>query len=202
MTEPLVLIENPVPETADRQPEPSPAPRLADPTSFEAVFHRFYAPLLRYARGFAGDDATAADVLQDVFLKLWQDRETLTVQVSLQALLYTMVRNRALNLKRRAARTAADVEVERLLGGTATPAPSSEAQFQAADLRRVLYRWIGELPPRRAEAFTLSRYHGLRHSEIAAVMGVSERTVDTHILLALRALRSRLDAFLQTDSSP
>ena len=190
MSKPLAAIENPVtpgaaePETAGQRP-------LADRQTFSAVFRRFHAPLLRYALRITSDAATAADVLQDVFLKLWEDRQTLSVQVSLQALLYTMVRNRALNRLRRTQRLAQDVAVEDVMNRDEEP--RSDATLEASDLQRHLYRWIDDLPPRRAEAFTLSRYHGLKHREIAALMGVSERTVDTHILLALRELRRRLD---------
>ncbi|MGI9173811.1 MAG: RNA polymerase sigma-70 factor, partial [Rhodothermales bacterium] len=173
---------------------------LADRDGFADVFRRFYPPLVRYACRITGDAAAAGDVLQDVFLKLWEDRDKLTVEVSVRALLYTMVRNRALNQHRRKRWIANGVAVTDLQ--VEDPAPGSEETLSADELQRHLYGWIGELPPRRAEAFTLSRYHGLRHSEIAAIMDVSERTVDTHILLALRELRQRLDALQNEDLSP
>lgn len=126
-------------------------------------------------------------------MKLWEDRRTLSVKVSLKALLYTMVRNRALNSLRRNKWIARDKTVEDAYNGH-EPALSGDASLEADDLRRHLYAWIADLPERRAEAFVLSRFHGLKHSEIADIMGISERTVDTHILLALRTLRERWDA--------
>ena len=182
----------------DRPPEA--ALPLADRNDFADVFRRFYAPLVRYACRLTGDTASAGDVLQDVFLKLWEDRDKLTVEVSVRALLYTMVRNRALNQNRRKRWIATGVAVADLQ--VIDYAPGSEETLATDELQRHLYRWIGELPPRRAEAFTLSRYHGLRHSEIAAIMDVSERTVDTHILLALRELRRRLDALQNEEPQP
>ena len=185
----------------DSLPEHDAPVRVADRETFAALFRRFYTPLARYARRLTGNDAMAEDVLQDVFAKLWEDRERITVEVSFKALLYTMVRNRALNMNRRSRRIATDVVVEDLHDWQdAAPAPTEV--LAAADLRGHLYQWIDELAPRRAEAFTLSRYQGLSHREIAAVMGVSERTVDTHILLALRELRRRLDELQQEDPSP
>lgn len=170
-----------------------------DPSRFTLIFHRHYAPLLRYARHMTSDAALAADVLQDVFLKLWEDRGRLQVVASLKALLYTMVRNRALNAirnrKRRRQDSLHDAEAVRHLA-----APEYEAAHAADDLQQRLYAWILELPERRREAFLLSRYHGLQHQEIAGIMGVSKRTVDTHILLALRELRRRLNQ-LQTEES-
>jgi len=185
-------IDTPVHPPDDSLPETSQWLRRADRDAFTEVFRAFYVPLVRYAQRITGDAASASDVLQDVFLKLWEDRATLTVKVSLKALLYTMVRNRALNQHRRTRRIATDVILEDLLDEQAQ-APAPEQNLAAQNLQAHLHRWINELPTRQAEAFTLSRYHGLKHSEIAAIMGISVRTVDTHILLALRELRHRLD---------
>lgn len=175
--------------------------QVTDRESFAMVFRRYYAPLVRYAGRITGDAASAADVLQDVFLKLWEDRGRLTIEVSLKAMLYTMVRNRALNMNRARKWVARDVTVEEVLehGGAE---PTGERVMTAEDLQQHLHRWIEELPARRREAFTLSRFHGLMHREIAGIMGVSERTVDTHIVLALRELRRRLDELQDEGTSP
>ncbi|HLE56497.1 MAG TPA: RNA polymerase sigma-70 factor [Rhodothermia bacterium] len=164
---------------------------LGDRAAFEEIFSRLGIPLGRYAGRLAGE-ITAADVVQDVFLKLWERRAELAVHTSLQAMLYTMVRNRCLNVARDDGRRAHEslndaIEADRQ--------PSPEEIASAEDLRRHVNRWIGELPPRRAEAFTLSRFEGLAHQDIAEIMGISRRTVDTHILHALKHLRDRLEAF-------
>ena len=76
---------------------------------------------------------------------------------------------------------------------------SLEASIDAQNLAVHLQKLIDELPDRRKEAFILSRHHDLSHKEISNIMGLSERTVNTHIFLALKHLRTRLDA-LQNDS--
>lgn len=192
MPETLASIAPALPEPDHPSPPDGFPLQVTDPASFTAVFRCLYAPLVRYAHRFTRDDAAAADLVQEVFLKLWADRERLTATVSLRALLYTMVRNRALNLQRYTGRIAGAVSVEVARDRHET-APASDETLEAEDLQRQLYCWIEALPPRRAEAFTLSRYHGLPHREIAALMGISERSVETHILLALRELRHRLD---------
>ncbi|NNF57724.1 MAG: RNA polymerase sigma-70 factor [Rhodothermaceae bacterium] len=176
--------------------------RLNDPAALTQVYRVHQAPLVRYAHRLTGSIETAHDVVQDVFVKLWEQRETLIVELSLQALLYTMTRNRALNQNRRRTRIAPDVEVEdahHQATHSADPV-APDAVLQARELGRYLRRWIGELPPRRAEAFALSRFDGLSHAEIATVMGLSIRTVDTHIVHALRDLRHRLDALVGAPS--
>lgn len=172
----------------------------SDRAAYAEVFRRLHGPLVRYARRITRDEAAAYDVLQDVFMKLWEDRQTLTVKVSIKALLFTMVRNRALNSLRRNKWIAENTTVEEACDQQAYTVAGDET-LATEDLRRHLNTWIAELPERRAEAFILSRHHGLKHSEIADIMGVSERTVDTHILLALRDLRARLDA-LQNEGTP
>lgn len=192
------LVEIIAPPT---QGEPSSLDTLADlgkrlgqgdRAAYAEIFRRLHGPLIRYARRITHDDAVAYDVLQDVFMKLWEDRMTLTVKVSLKAMLYTMVRNRAFNSLRRNKWMATEMAVEDMQDLYET-APHRDETLDAERLQQRIARWIDELPTRRGEAFILSRYHGLRHSEIAALMGLSERTVDTHILHALRDLRGRLD---------
>ncbi len=182
-------------------PSETPPTQWREPAQFARLFRHYHAPLARYAQRITGEASLAADVLQDVFMKLWERRTTLEATTSVQALLYTMVRNRALKVHRRAKWAAPDVDVADAADTTQAVA-SSAAQLAADDLQRHVRRWINDLPPRRAEAFTLSRYHNLSYKEIARIMGVSERTVETHILLALRELRLRLDQLENKDLSP
>ena len=190
-----------MPDPVDTLSDLSRRLRESDRAAYAAIFRRFHAPLVRYARRITNDEATAYDVLQDVFMKLWEDRHTLTVKISLQAMLYTMVRNRALNSLRRNKWIATDAAAETVRDYQET-APTGDDLLAADDLRKHIRRWIDALPTRRAEAFILSRDHGLKHHEIAAIMDVSERTVDTHILLALRDLRGRLDALQNGGTLP
>lgn len=166
-----------------------------DRDAFAEVFRQLSSALVRYARSITCDEALAYDVLQDVFLKFWENRESLTPHTSLKAMLYTMVRNRSLNAirerERRSPANHAASLTERAISD------SGEPPLSVKDLDSHIQSWIDELPKRRAEAFRLSRFAGLSHQEIGRVMEVSERTVGTHILLALRFLRVRLDEYQQ-----
>lgn len=201
LTEPTVSTGNRLQEAEDEPQEGDQRLRISNRDDFSEIFRRFYAPLVRYARGITGDVALAEDVVQEVFTKLWKDRMQITVEVSLNALLYTMTRNRALNVNRRKQKIASDIRPEDV-NERRGDEPSAEERLGVENLRRQLYDWIEDLAPRRKEAFMLSRYHGLAHSEIATIMGLSKRTVDTHILLALRELRGRLDELTDEDPLP
>src|SRR5690606_17488812 len=71
-------------------------------------------------------------------------------------------------------------------------APDAERAYDVDLLARHLDQWVAEMPERRREAFLLSRMQGLSHEEIATVMDLTPRTVNTHIVLALKYLRQRL----------
>ena len=169
-----------------------PGLKASDASAYEAIFERMHGPLYRYVARIVRDEALAYDVLQDVFLKLWSNRATLRIEVSLSAFLYTMARNRALNALRRRKREV--VSDEPNLFALHKAEGSVEASFEAEELAAHLARWMQELPPKRGEVFALSRLHGLSNLEISQIMGLSKRTVDTHIVHALRQLRTRYHA--------
>lgn len=167
--------------------------RSDDPRAFSELFEAMHPVLLRYAWSILKRKEAAQDIVQDAFLKLWQIRATVDPKRSLNALLYTMVRNLALNHKRSAKYEAGTLPEQ----GPLDDSPAADERMDTDMLRIRLARYIRELPPRRREAFTLSRYEGLSHEEIAQVMQLTPRTVNTHITLALRDLRKRVHA-LQT----
>ncbi len=166
----------------------------SDQRAFSELFEAMHVVLLRYAWRFTGEQEAARDIVQDAFLKLWQIRTNVDPTRSLKALLYTMVRNLALNHKRAAQHTNGAFPEHDLLD----KAPAADQQVEASMLDHRLRRFIEQMPDRRREAFMLSRFEGLSHEEIAQVMNLTPRTVNTHIVLALKDLRNRLGA-LQPD---
>ena len=164
----------------------------SDHEAYAALFKATYDALFRYAWTFTRNEEAAYDVLQDVYLKLWQVRTRVDPARSLRALLYRMVRNYALNQQRGARRHRLDP----LEAALYEPASETfESALYARDLGRQIRVWVDEMPERRREAFTLSRYEGLTHDEIARVMGLTPKTVNNHVVLALQHLRARLRTY-------
>jgi len=178
-----------------------PSRRIAGREAFSSVFRELYEPLVRYASGITKKTEAAEDVVQEVFLKLWTDRDEITIERSLQAFLYTMVRNRALNANRNRKTKAQSTQPEDM-DRRRNEEPKPDEEYATEDLRQRISEWIEDLPPRRQEAFVLSRHHGLSHSEIASIMEISKRTVDTHVVHALQDLRRRLDNYRNEGDSP
>ena len=165
----------------------------ADAASYAELFDATYDALHRYAMFITHDSISASDILQDVFLKLWQVRHTIDPDRSLKALMYQMVRNYALNHERQKKRHAAEaIEADSPSVGFDN---LNDERLDAEKLEQKLLEWIEDMPGRRREAFMLSRFEGLSHEEIAALMDLAPKTVNNHIVLALQHIRSKLDRY-------
>jgi len=164
--------------------------RASDREAFASVFDVLHDPLARYALQITGRKAAARDIVQYAFTSLWDMRESLAPEESLEALLFRMVRNRAYNTKRD--RRTRDRKHAQLKRNTNPVQPDGGVQLDADRLDEILRTGIDELPDRQREALTLSRFQGLSHEAIAEVMDISPRTVNNHIVAALKKLRRRV----------
>jgi RNA polymerase sigma-70 factor (ECF subfamily) len=163
--------------------------RASDRDAYTDLFDTMHTPLLRYATRLTNEE-TAYDIVQNAFVSLWQMRASIDPDRSLRSLLYTLVRNEALN-QRRAMDRRRDRHSE--YAPSRNPLPPENVEAEA--LRTRLQQWIDDLPERQREAFRLSRFDGLTHAEIADVMNIKPRTVTNHVTKALQTLRDRLDDY-------
>lgn len=130
------------------------------------------------------------DVIQELFIYLWDKRETLNFTVSLSGYLFTAVRNRVFNVyikKKREASYLTSLQEFIESGEYTTDLIVREKEFAV-----IIEKEIEALPTRMREVFLLSRDAGLTHKQIAAQLGTSELTVTTQIRNALKVLRLRL----------
>lgn len=161
--------------------------KASDQEAFRAVFDALHDRLARYALQITGRSAAAQDVVQYAFTTLWEMRTDLDPERSLEALLFRIVRNRAYNTERD--RRTRATKKEALKHQTNPIQPSTGEQMDADRLEADLRAWMGKLPDRQREALALSRFEGLSHEAIAEVMEISPRTVNNHIVKALKKLR-------------
>lgn len=161
--------------------------KASDRTAFRAVFDALHDPLARYALQITGREAAAQDIVQYAFTTLWEMREDLNPEKSLEALLFRIVRNRAYNTERD--RRTRETKKEALKQDTEPVRPEIGAKLDADRLEADLRARMEALPDRQREALALSRFEGLSHDAIAEVMGISPRTVNNHIVKALEKLR-------------
>ena len=163
----------------------------SDEGAFESLFRALHDDLLGHVRRLVEDDATARDLVQEAFVRFWERRKDHDPSGSVRALLHRTARNLALNHlrdgRRREELLAEGYEPPR------TPAPGPDAALVGRELAQRIQGWMEELPPRQREALSLSRFQGLSHEEIAQVMELSPRTVNNHLVRALRTLKDRID---------
>jgi RNA polymerase sigma-70 factor (ECF subfamily) len=145
------------------------------------------------ATRLTGAQASAEEVVQEVFLELWRRRATLDADVTVHAYLLRATRNRALNVVRHA--RVVDRTAPQLVA-VAPQAPRADAHAAERELRDAVEAAVAALPPRCREVFTLSRAGGLRYTEIAERLGVTVKAVEAQMGRALRTLRERLAEWL------
>ena len=167
--------------------------QAGDEGAYDAVFRDWYPVLVRVATALLHDEDAAEEVSQDVMVQFWKRRQAMDVDLPLKAYLLRAVRNRALNHVRhlRVRRESeADVEATYNAPGTA------DQPVVAKELASAVKVAVSELPPRCREIFELSRVDGLKYSEIAEALDISEKTVEAQMGKALRILRERLAPWL------
>ena len=168
--------------------EGSPSPGSA----FDELVRTHYGRLCTFAYRFARSRDAAEDVVQEVFTRLWQQREQFDVRDPLPYL-YQAVRNRLVTSRRHELvreRWRADVDHED------RHARDAASAVELADLRRAVARAIDALPERCRLIFTMSREQDLSYAEIARLLDISVKTVETQMGRALKALRARLSGYL------
>lgn len=169
-----------------------------DPAAFEALFHAFYDRLCDYAEAYVRSSHTAEEIVDDVFLAVWAKRETLRLERSVASYLYVAVRNRSLTHLRRSAteRQFAEREESRQRYDLTDRANEVEDTVRSRELFHLAERAIEQLPPRVRETYLLFYRHGRSYAEIAAMMGVSVRTVENQLARSLKRLWIALHAQL------
>lgn len=161
-----------------------------DELAFTHLFHAYKFKLYGFISKLTGSPATAEDVVQDVFLKLWKDRKSLRDVESFGSYLFRMAQNHAINGFRKMAR---EVDMLKEMNTGDLPAHSTpQSHIALKETREILHRAIEQLPPRQKAIYLLSREEGVKHEEIARRLRITTGTVKNHMIQALRTLREQL----------
>ncbi len=164
-----------------------------DKKTFEQLFNSHYEPLCRFASVYSKDADAVQEIVQDVFINLWQKRETIDTEKSVVSYLYTAVKNRCLNYIRDNKKFRSyyfDIEIE------------MEIAVQDADLlseketQIKILKALDQLPEKCRQVFELSRFEEMKYRDIADRLNISVKTVEVQISKALKILREELKEFL------
>lgn len=170
--------------------------RAGDERAFEAFFRVWYPRLADYAFRMLESRDAAEDVVQNLFVALWNRRDRWPEGGKMAGYLHRAVRNRSLNQLR--SRKTARRWLERV-DPDPVVAPVAETVLEHEELTALLRTALDNLSPRCREVFVLSRDQGLTYPAIADTLGISVKTVETLMGRALKALRAQLGPRLSRD---
>ncbi len=169
-----------------------------DERMFEFIFKAYYLRLRAFARKFIRDQEVAEDMVQDVFLKVWQKRKTIQ-EDTFESYLFTLMRNACLN----------HVKHQKIVNSYQLDLKQSQAEeglyyadFFSDPFHQTIFNEIQQeidlamqkLPEQTRKVFHLSRFKGLKNTEIASLLDISVRTVEKHNTKALHRIKAHLSA--------
>ena len=162
-----------------------------DMGAFREIYRKYTPIMQSFAEKFT-DQATAEDLVQDVFMQIWVNRETSSINESLQAYLFRAVRNRCINYLEHL-KVKASYEAQEMIELQIREAEFYESPEQLLIRKEQLERVrqeIEKLPDKSRKVFKMAYDEGKKAAEIAKELQISVRTVETQIYNALKTLRS------------
>lgn len=155
-----------------------------DLPAFESYYKDHYKELFIASYKYVKESALAEEIVNDVFLKIWEDAEKINIETSLKAYLYRAIINRSINALNKQKRES--LQQKELAGLQEDRYDVKEMEVNELKVR--LYKAIDELPEQCRKVFMMSRFEGRKQQEIADHLGISIKTVKNHITHALKEL--------------
>ena len=156
---------------------------------FRAVFDQFAPKVFVFALKLTHSRTIAAEIVQDVFIKIWSNRGKLKEVEFFPSYLSAITRNHCFNILKQIA--VQQKAMENISKEIATSHSETEERIIYNDYQHILSGIVDQLPPKQKLAYTLCHGEGLKYEEAAARMNVSKLTVKTHMQTALRTIKTR-----------
>jgi RNA polymerase sigma-70 factor, ECF subfamily len=163
--------------------------KQGDVCAFDELYFRYVPRLEAFIKAYAKDKVQTDEVLQEIFIRVWEKRDTLKEELSLKAFLFQVARNHVLNIFRK---KILELSIDHAPEVSALVVNSTEDQLEFLELHKKTMEIIDSLPATQQQIFKLSRIEGLRNDEISARLNIAKRTVEHHIYLALRTIKHKL----------
>jgi RNA polymerase sigma-70 factor (ECF subfamily) len=169
--------------------------RLADEGAFKSLFDAYYGMLCDFAQSYVRAPDVAEELVQTVFLRIWEHRATWEPTTGVRAYLFAACRNQALGAlkhERVVAQVARRATREEIALGIAAARMGPDEELQASELAAVLREVVDRLPERRRIVVILRWQQQMSYAEIAGVLGISVKTVEVQMGRALAFFRQQL----------
>ncbi len=166
--------------------------REGDRVAFYNIYERYCKKLFRFVLRYLKQEADAEEIVQEVFVKLWESRTKLDAYSSFESFLFTVAYNTTISALRKKLREKKYLDYLKSIQQIEnTPNLINDIQFK--ELNESIQKLLRQLTPRQREVFLLSREEGLTHEEIAKKLNISVNTVKKHMVNTLAFLKSCVD---------
>lgn len=160
---------------------------------FEQLFREHFLHLANFARQYVGDEDSAKEITQKVFISLWENRDKIDTQKSIASYLFTSVKNRCLNhLRDHKKYRSSILDLE----GHDFDLSVEPDHGELAELEHKIGIALDSLPEKCRTVFEMSRFHDKKYKEIAEALEISQKTVEAHMSKAIKALRVHLQDYM------
>ncbi|MDR2775419.1 MAG: RNA polymerase sigma-70 factor [Tannerella sp.] len=169
---------------------------------YAKIYTTYFPKLLRFSQTYVMSRSDAENIVQDIFLYLWENRTTFAALGNINAYLFTMVKNRCIDFLRNQLKTSgrnitlSDIREKELELKLYSLQEFDERALSNVEIETIIREAIDSLPERCREIFILSRLQGLRHKEIAERLAITPNTIERQIQIALKKLRTALKDYV------
>jgi RNA polymerase sigma-70 factor (family 1) len=172
--------------------------RNGEEAAYQVLFNEYYKVLTIFANKYLKDIEESKELVQDLFVHLYERRTNLDINSSLKSYLFRSTHNRCINYIN--AQKIRNKYAEHVSFTVDVKENSLEDEVTSIELENVLYKAISDLPPKCRSIFKMNRFEGLSNSEIAEKLKLSKRTVETQISKALKILRVKMEPYMAAGS--
>ena len=172
-----------------------------DQVAYRSLFEQYYVSLCQFARRYIDDQETREDIVQDVFVELWNNKSKIDFDDHIKSFLYKSVYTRSINfLKHKSVVDSYTSEEKEFFAQKIAyyNYENSEvmARLENMELKKEILSAINDLPDQSRKVFKMSYLYEMKNKEIADILGISLRTVEAHMYKALKILRVKLSHLL------
>lgn len=165
--------------------------KVGNQSAFEQIYLNYSPKVYRFTKRYVNNNGDVEEIVQDVFLRLWNARTAINPDLNFDNYLFTITRNLIFNLHR--ARINEQHFQTAVLASIEQEYENPEDEIVARDLLQYIDNIVAQFPPKQQVVFNLSRKQMLSHKEISIKLGISEKTVKAHIYQVLSKIRKQLE---------
>jgi RNA polymerase sigma-70 factor (family 1) len=167
-----------------------------DEDAYRKLFHHFYPVLLGFCTTILNNKEDAEEVVSEVMLKVWTMGQDLNHVENLTVYLFKAARNKAYDVLRKKKRAIATIAISDNIQEYVIDKNSPESVYTSSELEQYISKIIRELPTQSQLVYRLIKEQGLAYKQVTEVLGISLNTAETHMRLALKKIRTALNAYL------